>query len=62
MTITVPLPQGGYPIHIRRGVLPQAGALLSPLSCRRWAVAADDTVAALYGGAVLDSLRAAGLA
>ena len=47
MTITVPLPQGSYPIHIRRGALPQAGALLSPLSCRRWAVAADDTVAAL---------------
>ena len=61
MTVTVPLPQGGYPVHIRRGVLRGAGALLRPLGIRRWAVAADETVAALYGGAVLDSLRHTGL-
>ena len=46
MTVTVPLPQGGYPVHIRRGVLRGAGALLRPLGIRRWAVAADETVAA----------------
>ena len=62
MTVTVPLPAGSYCVHIQPGLLRQTGALLSALPCRRWAVAADDTVAALYGGAVLDSLRDAGLA
>ena len=61
MTVTVPLPQGGYPVHIQSGALRRAGALLAPLGIGRWAVAADETVAALYGGAVLDSLRSAGL-
>lgn len=61
MTVTVPLPQGGYPVHIQSGALRRAGALLAPLGIGRWAVAADETVAALYGGAVLDSLRNAGL-
>lgn len=61
MTVTVPLPQGGYPVHIQSGALRRAGVLLAPLGIGRWAVAADETVAALYGGAVLDSLRSAGL-
>lgn len=61
MTITVPLPQGGYPIHIRRGLLARSGPLLAALPCRRWAVAADETAAALYGGTVLESIRQAGL-
>ena len=55
MTVTVPLPQGGYPVHIQPGALRQTGALLAPLGIDRWAVTADETVAALYGGAVLDS-------
>ena len=62
MTVTVPLPHGSYCVHIQPGLLRQTGALLSALPCRRWAVMADDTVAALYGGTVLDSLRDAGLA
>lgn len=61
MTVTVPLPQGSYPIHIRRGALRRVGALLAPLPVRRWAVISDETAAALYGSAVLDSLRDAGL-
>lgn len=61
MTVTVPLPQGGYPVHIQSGALRRAGALLAPLGIGRWAVTTDETVAALYGGAVLDSLRSAGL-
>lgn len=61
MTVTVPLPQGSYPVHIQPGALRQTGALLAPLGIDRWAVTADETVAALYGGAVLDSLRSAGL-
>lgn len=61
MTVTVSLPQGGYPVHIRRGILRDTGDLLRPLGIRRWAVAADENVAALYGAAVLDSLHRAGL-
>ena len=61
MNVTVPLPQGGYPVHIQPGALRQTGALLAPLGIGRWAVTADETVAALYGGAVLDSLRHTGL-
>lgn len=61
MTVTVPLPAGSYCVHIQPGLLRQTGTLLSALPCRRWAVMADDTAAALYGGAVLDSLRDAGL-
>ena len=62
MTLTVSLPRCSYPVHIQSGALHQAGAYLAPLGIRRWAVIADETVAALYGGAVLDSLRDAGLA
>ena len=61
MTVTVPLPQGGYPVHIRSGLLDRCGAHLAALGVRRWAVASDETAAALYGGAVLDSLTQAGL-
>lgn len=61
MTITVALPQGGYPVHIAAGLLEKTGEKVSSLSCRRWAVIADETVAALFGEKVLDSLRAAGL-
>ena len=61
MTVTVPLPQGGYPIHIRRGELRRCGAYLAALSPRRWAVISDETAADLYGGTVLNSLTRAGL-
>ena len=47
MTVTVPLPQGGYPVHIQPAALRQTGALLAPLGIDRWAVTADETVAAL---------------
>lgn len=36
MTVTVPLPQGGYPVHIQPGALRQTGALLAPLGIDRW--------------------------
>lgn len=61
MTITVALPQGGYPVHIAAGLLAKTGEKVSSLPCRRWAVIADETVAALFGEKVLSSLRAAGL-
>ena len=61
MTVTVPLPRGSYPVHIQPGGLDQWGAHLAALSIRRWAVVSDKTVAALYGGPVLDSLTRAGL-
>ena len=34
MTVTVPLPQGGYPVHIRRGVLRGAAAVYH--TCRMY--------------------------
>lgn len=61
MTLTVSLPRCSYPVHIQSGALHQAGAYLAPLGIRRWAVIADETVAALYGGLVTESLASAGL-
>ena len=61
MTLTVSLPHGDYSVHIQSGALHQAGAYLAPLGIRRWAVIADETVAALYGGVVTESLASAGL-
>lgn len=60
--LTVQLPSAAYPVYIGRGLLARAGALLREAApAARWAVVADETAAGLYGGAVLDSLRAAGL-
>lgn len=53
--------EGGYQVHIDRGLLHRAGPLLAPIA-RRWAVITDDTVAPLYGDALCGSLAAAGLA
>lgn len=61
MTLTVSLPHCRYPVHIQSGALHQAGMYLAPLNIRRWAVIADETVAALYGGLVTESLASAGL-
>lgn len=62
MTITVSLPQDGYPVYIGADLLAKVGEQITSQPCRRWAVIADETVAALFGEKVLDSLRAAGLA
>ena len=60
--LTVQLPSAAYPVYIGRGLLARTGALLREATpAARWAVVADETAAGLYGGAVLDSLRAAGL-
>ena len=60
--LTVQLPSAAYPVYIGRGLLARTGALLREAApAARWAVVADETAAGLYGGAVLDSLRAAGL-
>ncbi len=50
-------------VCIGGGLLRSAGALLRQYvpQVRRWALAADENVSALYGETVLDSLRAAGL-
>ena len=53
--------EGGYQVHIDRGLLHRAGPLLAPIA-RRWAVITDDTVAPLYGDVLCGSLAAAGLA
>ena len=51
-------------VYVGAGLLRCAGGLLRDAlpAVRRWAVAADETVCALYGETVLASLRAAGLA
>lgn len=59
MTLTVH-GEKGYPVHVERGLLNRAGALLAPIA-RRWAVITDDTVAPLYGDALCRSLAAVGL-
>lgn len=50
-------------VCIGPGVLYRTGALLRQFvpQVRRWALAADETVSALYGEPVLDSLHAAGM-
>lgn len=60
--LTVSLQTTAYPVYIGRGLLDRAGQLLrGSSSAARWAVVADETAAALYGPALRDSLRAAGL-
>ena len=51
-------------VYVGAGLLGRTGGLLRDAlpAVRRWAVAADETVCALYGETVLASLRAAGLA
>ena len=60
--LAVQLQTAAYPVYIGHGLLARAGTLLREASpAARWAVVADETAAALYGSALLDSLRAAGL-
>ena len=60
--LTVQLQNAAYPVYIGSGLLAQAGTLLRSVSnVARWAVAADENAAKLYGDTVLDSLHAAGL-
>ena len=60
--LAVQLQTAAYPVYIGHGLLARAGTLLREASpAARWAVVADETAAALYGSALLDSLRTAGL-
>ena len=61
--LTVDLPGREYGIHIERGALDAAGALLRAALPRagKVAVVTDSTVGPLYGERVLASLRGAGL-
>ncbi|OQX14847.1 MAG: 3-dehydroquinate synthase [Desulfobulbaceae bacterium A2] len=62
-TVTVGLGQRSYPIHIRPGLLADVGRLLHVAGiAKRYAVIADDRVAALNGAPLLASLSRAGLA
>ena len=61
-TITVRLGERSYPIHIRHGILDEAGALIrETLGDCRLAIITDDHVAPLYLSRLEASLRAAGL-
>ena len=61
-TLTVALPGREYDILIERGLLAQAGERIRAVLPRasKLAVVTDSNVGPLYGGAVLDSLAAAG--
>ncbi len=61
-TLQVALGERSYPIHIGRGVLERAGALLQAQSMRRVIVVTNPTVAALWLAPLLQSLAAAGIA
>ncbi len=61
-TITVPLKERSYPIHIENGLLDRAGALIAgALGPCAVAVVTDDIVAPLYLQRLLRSLEDAGL-
>ena len=61
-SLTVGLGDRSYPIHIKQGLLDGIGAALQqdPFA-KRYAVIADDRVAALFGKRVLASLHNSGL-
>ena len=51
-----------YTVHVGPGLMRQAGEIVRPFAPRgRVAVAADETAWSLHGGALRDSLRAAGI-
>ncbi|MGY2050078.1 3-dehydroquinate synthase [Methylobacterium sp. JK268] len=61
-TVHVPLDGGrAYDILVGRGLLAEVGARCAQLGAKAVAVVSDATVAGLYGGAVMDALRQAGL-
>ncbi|KIH76900.1 3-dehydroquinate synthase [Geoalkalibacter ferrihydriticus] len=60
-TLTVGLGERSYPITIGSGILPALGESLRAVAFpRKVAVVTNPTVSALYGAAVLDTLREAG--
>jgi 3-dehydroquinate synthase len=63
MTRVLPVGLGdrAYDVIIGPGLIAEAGQRLAPLLKGRAAVVADETVAALHGKALLDSLEAAGV-
>ncbi len=61
ITVPVPLPGRAYDILVGPGLLGQAGARAAGLGARRAAVVSDETVAGLYGAALLESLEAHGI-
>lgn len=62
-TITVPLGERSYPIHIERGLLAKTGAMIrEKLGDIAVAVISDDHVAPLYMEEVVSSMEKVGLA
>ncbi|MFR4293692.1 MAG: 3-dehydroquinate synthase, partial [Christensenellales bacterium] len=61
-TITVPLGERSYPIHIERGLLAKTGAMIrEKLGDIAVAVVSDDHVAPLYMEEVVSSMEKVGL-
>jgi len=62
-TVTVPLGERSYQIHIGQAVLDEVGGVLAPLSVTKKALlVTQPAIAAAYGDRVLQSLRAQGFA
>lgn len=59
--VRVELTENSYPIYLEKGLLTQCGVML-PHHVNRWAILADEQVAALYAGSVQRSVRDAGFA
>ncbi|MEG9862330.1 MAG: 3-dehydroquinate synthase [Parvularculales bacterium] len=61
-TLTVPLGERSYPIHVGDDVLSKAGSLIAPLLARPYvAVVSDETVAHHHGEALTAGLDGAGI-
>jgi 3-dehydroquinate synthase len=61
LTVDVPLEGSGYSVWIGDGLLAYCGERIRPFfTGSKVAVVTDSNVATIYGGAVMDSLRAAG--
>ena len=56
ITVPVALGANAYDILVGRGLLAEAGARVAALGARAAAVVTDETVAALHGRAVAESL------
>jgi 3-dehydroquinate synthase len=60
--VHVPLGERAYDILVGRGLLAGAGERIAALRARSVAIVSDETVAGLYGAALSETLKAAGLA
>ena len=61
VSVTAPVPQSRYDIHIGRGLLSRCADLFAPYKGRRAAVVADTNTSPLYSYALMEQLHRAGV-